>query len=841
MAEKTFHSLTLPGQDTARIPLTAREFDTNISYAIRDYCTYQGKVYICTAAHASGNAWDSGHFLETNIGAQLNTKAQIPPAQASAPSNPRPGDLWIDTTYNSPVINIDAAPIINSTNVPQSGGTKLALNSLDSRKLEHGIIAGDFSSSVQYKKNDLVFKTETVNGVVVRTLYRCIQEHNAAEWSSQHFVATTLDSEIQILHNNEADTDMLTDPFGAKSTYSIGEYTTYNDDLYRCIRTIDNSSQPSAPFNSADWTQVKLADETKDIVRGIIAENYNAANSYAVGDYVTKDNTFYKCNTTISGGEVWNSNHWDETSVGQENSNFKVILDDVRNYSIQLGENTYGVHGLQRYNGYINADGVWKGANNILYYHVVIPVKSEVTYSFEITEGDPLFYAFLTDYVPVVNNAPVNFVTGYESRINAHDTGSGTIPIGTKYMVVCIYSNKDLTPDHLYINGIDYIEDHRFKDISDEIDEKIDELGELLDYLPQPYNIIWETGQIGSNGTMGTSNAYRRTTNFISTKDAVTLSFSSALNVIYVCEYSSNSNDAFKQRLGFNNITTLTLDYGNFTYPYLKFFVGKDDITKISANYQGPILVDLNNIGSIYKADISKCKWLAMGDSITQGWYSYYDNGSPASKSPTSQGDNFDKMWVAIAAKLLGFNVDNYGVGGSGWVDKGSQASTKPSARQQIDGSVSGYPAPDFTKYNLITLAWGLNDWKGSQDFGSFEDNIQTSDTVIANMRYVIESIIATNPNCKIIGISPLNSRYGNSTAATNWAIGKSINGKTLEEAWNIIKSVYDYYNIETIDMLHYSYLNRNNITTLLIDGIHPSQIGHEMMGRELASKIHYR
>ena len=67
MAETTFHSITLPGQNPARVPLTAVEFSTSTAYKVRDYCTYQGKLYICSTAHAAG-AWNAAHFTEVNVG-----------------------------------------------------------------------------------------------------------------------------------------------------------------------------------------------------------------------------------------------------------------------------------------------------------------------------------------------------------------------------------------------------------------------------------------------------------------------------------------------------------------------------------------------------------------------------------------------------------------------------------------------------------------------------------------------------------------------------------------------------------------------------------------------------
>ena len=266
MAEKTFHSLTLPGQETARVPLTAVEFNTSTAYKVKDYCTYQGKLYRCTVAHAAG-AWNASHFVETNMGAELDRKLDIPPSQASAPANPRVGDLWIDNDENSPIYNVDAAPTLGSTNAVQSGGTKTALNAVDSRKVEHGCITGDFSASVDYRVGDLVFYATTANGITTRTLYRCTTAHNAAAWNATHFTATTLEVELQRVRDNEADTDMIGDLFGAKTTYAVGDYCIYNDNLYRCIQAVDNSGVATPAFDPDDWTQVALANDVSNLNR----------------------------------------------------------------------------------------------------------------------------------------------------------------------------------------------------------------------------------------------------------------------------------------------------------------------------------------------------------------------------------------------------------------------------------------------------------------------------------------------------------------------------------------------------------------------------------------------
>ena len=262
MADTTFHSIKLPGMDdAARVPSVAEEFTTGTTYEIRDYCTYQGKLYKCKTKHEAG-VWNANNFEEIRIDTEISGKLNIPLSQPGIPLNPKEGDLWIDSDENSPIYNVDPQPISGSTNAVQSGGTKTALNALDERKMEHGIITGDFSESVDYRVGDLVFHVPTSgNEITSRLLYRCIVDHDSTSWNDAHFTKTTLEIELQRIRDNEAETDMIGDLFGSKSSYAIGDYCVYNTNLYRCIRPVDNTNTNAPSFNEADWTQIKLSNE----------------------------------------------------------------------------------------------------------------------------------------------------------------------------------------------------------------------------------------------------------------------------------------------------------------------------------------------------------------------------------------------------------------------------------------------------------------------------------------------------------------------------------------------------------------------------------------------------
>ena len=220
-----------------------------------------------------------------------------------------------------------------------------------------------------------------------------------------------------------------------------------------------------------------------------------------------------------------------------------------------------------------------------------------------------------------------------------------------------------------------------------------------------------------------------------------------------------------------------------------------------------------------------KPAWYAIGDSITQGFYSYMNGGTPAISTTTN-------CWAKIVADKAGFALTNYGVGGSGFVHNAT-VGDRLNARDHID-------TIDFSGADMVTIAFGINDWKGSDTFGSFNDDITTGGTVYSNMRYVIEKILTDNPECKVFIITPINaSKYGNRSG--NWSLSHTINGKTLEDMFQLEKTVADYYGIELIDMTHQSTFNRLNCPVLMVDGVHPTLKGHQLMGAELAQKINFK
>lgn len=225
---------------------------------------------------------------------------------------------------------------------------------------------------------------------------------------------------------------------------------------------------------------------------------------------------------------------------------------------------------------------------------------------------------------------------------------------------------------------------------------------------------------------------------------------------------------------------------------------------------------------------VLSARWCAMGDSITEGYYSYIDDDGTGKFAM-----NPNESWAYKVAQINKYDLTNKGVGGSGFVSIRSEANPVANARMVAD-------ATDFSEFDFVTLAFGVNDWKYNCALGTLEDDVATGGTIYSNMRYVIEKILSDNPMCKIIVITPINCSYFG-TYETNYGLGYSFpNNGTLEDIYNAQKEVCEYYGIEMIDMTHKSIVNRFNINNVLHDGVHPSTEGLNAMARELSKKINF-
>lgn len=217
-------------------------------------------------------------------------------------------------------------------------------------------------------------------------------------------------------------------------------------------------------------------------------------------------------------------------------------------------------------------------------------------------------------------------------------------------------------------------------------------------------------------------------------------------------------------------------------------------------------------------------KWAAIGDSITYGVYS--------TGADSSAVDRY-KCYAKRIANLIGAEVfDNFGVRGLGYINSGNNGET-------LKDDVIDSQDINWTDYNLITVALGVNDYYGNRTLGTESDEAW-SDTVYGKIRGTIESLMTYNPTCKLIFITPFNMAKSGSLS-THWGKGyEKSNIGTLADVRDAIIYWCDYYGIEYINETDYSVINDLNIDTLLPDSLHPSSNAHALIARELAKKINF-
>ena len=126
-------------------------------------------------------------------------------------------------------------------------------------------------------------------------------------------------------YNYESLENYNTPDFSPSSTYSVGDYVIYQGKLYKCITAITTAGA----WNSANWQLAVLSNDVK-IVKGDIASNYDPSSTYAVGDYVLYNDQLYVCNTEISTAEAWTSAHWTLATMGDDVSNLKNQISAVK-------------------------------------------------------------------------------------------------------------------------------------------------------------------------------------------------------------------------------------------------------------------------------------------------------------------------------------------------------------------------------------------------------------------------------------------------------------------------------------------------------------------------------
>lgn len=558
-----------------------------------------------------------------------------------------------------------------------------------------------------------------------------------------------------------------------------------------------------------------------------------------------------------------------QSELSQIQTNTADIADLKTQINNQLGTESIVIDSVAGYtpiNGFITQDNLWNNVSTTQY--VIIPIEQRGG-KFSITKGSSIsYYAFLTDFTTHNTGESPDFCADPYNRrktVQATPLVDADIPDDARYMYLAVGNNlpsvfnitipatlgtvtqqveENSENIDLLIPRVNTLETKVFnlENDVDSLDERVLELEngasiferDNLDDLPV------FTGNISSEGKWNYLNNSNYQYVLVPAMGGMIVSAtppegSSGIRIAVLRDYIEpvtgddvllSKNSAWNTPPVWINAPFTAILPEDTKYVFVVTKYGAEGYDHTPATF------------SLEKGINTTVRWLAMGDSITYGYYSTPTTGDDGE----SHNDKKTYGWAYQVANFNKWELTNIAIGGTGYLNKaGTDTEGYYIARNT-----------DFTPYDLITIAYGINDWKApwnniADPMGSISDPAATGTdipaTIISAMKTTIEAIMANNPACKIIVLLPLNIRgYASDRflKSTQYARGTSAHPKTgtLDSFADKMIEVCNLYGIQYIDLTRYSVLNTENMITLLPDGVHPSLEGHRLLARELAKKI---
>lgn len=324
-------------------------------------------------------------------------------------------------------------------------------------------------------------------------------------------------------------------------------------------------------------------------------------------------------------------------------------------------------------------------------------------------------------------------------------------------------------------------------------------------------------GGLSSTGTVSSVTA-NFVSEFILIKPNVKY-FRNIANTIFLVAFYDNTK-AFINRL------TVASGIYEFTTPSNAKYIRITDLKATMSNYtiseydnreyipfQYDVLYSFSNkyvFNSTYTSKFKGKTLVCFGDSITFG-----------------EGSTIPSLnsYPSILQNKYGINVINKGISGATWANYGDGYDNL-SILTQIANT-------DFSNVDYVTIFAGTNDFgRGYKPIGANIDNIET--TMKGAINLALQRIIMANPKTRIVIITPMwRQRFApgdNLDSDFN-----QISGKYLKDFVDAIVESSDYNHIPCFDLYYNCLINKYNYQTYLADGLHPNNIGYEL----LADMIH--
>ena len=224
--------------------------------------------------------------------------------------------------------------------------------------------------------------------------------------------------------------------------------------------------------------------------------------------------------------------------------------------------------------------------------------------------------------------------------------------------------------------------------------------------------------------------------------------------------------------------------------------------------------------------DLSDCEFVFMGDSIIGNYH-----------GPLSI--------PGMAQSLSGSKAFNLGYGGSSAIDQfNSFVNCLTENRKTDDFDNVEFKSElerfklehDETKQLVFVISYGVNDYfmgvpARANANGPYKDYLY--DSFESALSDGILKLKSTYPDAKIYVVAPIYCDYFESGA-----IPQSNVGGNLQAYRNVTKEVCEKQEVNWIDSNEKIEINRNNHTTFLVDGVHPTLEGLYLIGNSIIKAI---
>ena len=317
--------------DNSFFNIVAPNYSSSSTYDVGDFVIHDGLMYTCNTAISTAESWDSTHWTQTSVNENFGG--------GGTPLDDIPTfDL---TSYTWPAYNWTGRYAPTGDNFQKSTARALYDRFVEvvsaGKKTYIGYTGvAEYPFVYPYEDNYSKYINRAVSSTVNYGFKLPIcspQVTNSVPFVVGHVVAS-----FQVKYDENKDfVEIVTNPYpqwwysqtaravpdlSGTFRYTIGTstsdrytpvYRMYVEDNF-LSKTNTTSYNPTSNYNPATKKYV-------DDLMANIAPVYSSSSTYDVGDYIVYLGLLYKCNTTISTAESWDSTHWDRTTVADMISN----------------------------------------------------------------------------------------------------------------------------------------------------------------------------------------------------------------------------------------------------------------------------------------------------------------------------------------------------------------------------------------------------------------------------------------------------------------------------------------------------------------------------------------